>query len=185
LSEETRRQWEELIKPKPEFGLLHFDFGNGQNRYTASTFEHYDPKLRRGDRAIERREAADRVPDVEPANRPQHDASQCWLAQHDRKIGGREQRSIGERGMRVATGEPESDHGDDTAVIDGIEPQDRRPSDWRLAVCEDTATRDGVGGDERNDQRQRIDPQREADRKTENIVGMKPNRNYTVDAPMR
>jgi hypothetical protein len=35
LSEETRRQWEELIKPKPEFGLLQFDFGKGQNRYTA------------------------------------------------------------------------------------------------------------------------------------------------------
>jgi hypothetical protein len=33
LSEETRDQWEELIKPKPEFGLL--NFCHEQNRYTA------------------------------------------------------------------------------------------------------------------------------------------------------
>jgi hypothetical protein len=33
LSEEIREQWEELIKPKAEFGLL--NFGNERNRYTA------------------------------------------------------------------------------------------------------------------------------------------------------
>jgi hypothetical protein len=32
LSEDTREQWEELIKPKPEFGLL--NFGDEQNHYT-------------------------------------------------------------------------------------------------------------------------------------------------------
>ena len=34
LSEKTRERWKELIKPKPEFGLLMFS--NEENRYTAN-----------------------------------------------------------------------------------------------------------------------------------------------------